>query len=78
MVAESGRLRWRILLLTVLLGSIAAPLRTAFIQLASETIVRGTVQEAVKGLLPSGALVSQQVQVGRDNVVNADYASPAR
>jgi hypothetical protein len=55
-------------LLAVLLGSIAVPLRSAFIQVAGETIVRGTVQEVVKGLLPSGALVSQQVQVGRDSV----------
>ncbi len=67
-VAESGRLRWRIVLLAILLGSIAVPLRSAFIQVAGEAIVRGTVQEVVKGLLPSGALVSQQVQVGRDNV----------
>lgn len=67
-LAASGQLRWRILLLAVLLGSIAVPLRTAFVQVAGETIVRGTVQDVIKGLLPSGALVSQQVAVERHSV----------
>jgi uncharacterized hydrophobic protein (TIGR00271 family) len=67
-MANSGKLRWRILMLAVLLGSVAVPLRTAFLQVAGEALVRGTVQEAVKGLLPSAAIVSQQVDVGRKSV----------
>jgi uncharacterized membrane protein len=65
---NGGQLRWRILMLVVLLGAIALPLRTAFLQLAGEAIARKTIQEAVKDLLPPGALVSQQVEVGRDSV----------
>jgi hypothetical protein len=65
---NGGQLRWRVLLLVVLLGAIALPLRTAFRQVASEAIVRGAIQDVVKGLLPPGALVSQQVEVGRESV----------
>lgn len=65
---NSGQLRWRIVLLVILLGAIALPLRTAFKQVAGEAIVRSAVQDVVKGLLPPGALVSQQVEVGREDV----------
>jgi len=67
-LADGGQLRWRILLLAVLLAVIAVPLRTAFIQVAGETIVRGTVQDVVRELLPSTSLVSQQVVVDSDSV----------
>lgn len=67
-LSNSAQLHWRILTLAVLLGSIAVPLRTAFKQLANEAIVRGAVQEVVQGLLPPGALVSQQIEVGRGEV----------
>ncbi len=65
---NSGQLRWRILLLAILLGVIALPLRTAFMQVAGEAVTRNAVQEVVKGLLPPGTLVSQQVEVGREDV----------
>ncbi len=65
---NSGQLRWRILVLVVLLGAIALPLRTAFMQVAGEAVARKAIQEVVRELLPPGALVSQQVEVGRDNV----------
>lgn len=67
-LTNSGQLRWRILMLAVLLGSIALPLQTAFKQLANEALVRGAVQDVVKGVLPSGSLVSQQIEVGRGEV----------
>lgn len=67
-LANSGQLRWRILMLAVLLAVIAVPLRTALLQVASETQIRGVVQDVVKQLLPPGALVSQQVEVGRGSV----------
>lgn len=67
-VAQGGQLRWRILLLAVLLGSIAVPLRTAFIQVAGETILRNTVQDVLHNLLPPGALVSQQLDVASKSV----------
>ncbi|MGO8719601.1 MAG: DUF389 domain-containing protein [Acidobacteriaceae bacterium] len=67
-LANSGQLRWRILMLAVLLAVIAVPLRTALMQVAGETLARGVVQDVVTQLLPPGALVSQQVEVGRESV----------
>ena len=56
-----GQLRWRILMLLVLLASVAVPLRRALLQVASETLTRGAVQDELKRLVPSDAIVSQQV-----------------
>jgi hypothetical protein len=36
-------------------------------QVAGEAVARNAIQEVVKELLPPGALVSQQVEVGRDS-----------
>ena len=60
---HTGRLRWRFLLLIVLLGAVAVPLKKAFVQVTREAIARNTVQQVVRRLLPPGALVSQQVDV---------------
>jgi uncharacterized hydrophobic protein (TIGR00271 family) len=65
---NGGQLGWRILVMVILLGAIAGPLRSAFMQVAGEAVARGAIQDVVKRLLPPGALVSQQVEVGRDNV----------
>jgi uncharacterized hydrophobic protein (TIGR00271 family) len=67
-LANGGKLHWRILMLAILLAAIAVPLRTAFVQVAGEAIVRGAVQDVVKTLLPADALLSQQVDVGRKSV----------
>ena len=66
--SDGGQLRWRILMLVILLGSIAIPLRTALMQVAGEAVARGAAQEVVRNLLPREALVSQAVDVGRENV----------
>jgi len=69
MLANGGQLRWRILMLAVLLGALAVPLRRAFVQVAGEAVARAAVQDVVRGLLPASSLVSQQVDVGRDAIV---------
>jgi hypothetical protein len=66
---NGGQLRWRVLILVVLLGAIAVPLRTALLQVTGEAVTRAAVQQALNGLLPRSALVSQQVEVGRGNVL---------
>jgi uncharacterized hydrophobic protein (TIGR00271 family) len=66
---NGGQLRWRVLILAVLMGAIAVPLRTALLQLAGEAVARGAVQQVLSGLLPRSALVSQQVAVGRGDVL---------
>lgn len=67
-IANGGKLHWRIAMLVVLLGSVAIPLRKALMQLASEAVARGVIQETIKGLVPQGSLVSQQVEVGRRSI----------
>jgi uncharacterized hydrophobic protein (TIGR00271 family) len=65
---HTGRLRWRFLVLIVLLGAIAVPLKKAFVQVTGEAIARNAVQQVVKHLLPPGALVSQQVDVEPNSI----------
>jgi uncharacterized membrane protein len=60
---QTGRARWRFLVLIVLLGAVAVPLKKAFVQVASEAVARSAVQEVIKQLIPSGSLLSQQVDV---------------
>ena len=69
MLASGGQLRWRILMVVVLLASIAVPLRKALFQVASETRARGEVQKALKGLVPADAIVSQQVSIANGEIV---------
>jgi uncharacterized hydrophobic protein (TIGR00271 family) len=67
-LATGGQLRWRILMLLILLTSIAVPLRRALLQVANEALTRGTVQDELKHLAPSDTLVSQQVTVAKDEI----------
>ena len=67
-LSEGGTLHWRVLMLVILLAAVAVPLRSAFEQLASEAAARGAVQEQVRKLIPRAALVSQQIEVGRDGI----------
>lgn len=64
-----GRLHWRILMILILLAGLAVPLRRALLQVAKETVARGAVQHDLKRLVPSDAIVSQQVTVGKDTIV---------
>ena len=65
---HTGRLRWRFLVLTVLLGMVAVPLKKAFVQVTGEAIARSVVQQVVKQLIPPGTLVSQQVDVEPNSI----------
>jgi uncharacterized hydrophobic protein (TIGR00271 family) len=67
-LASGARLRWRILMLLVLLASIAVPLQRALLQVANETLTRAAVQDELKRLVPPDAIVSQQISVGRDDI----------
>jgi uncharacterized hydrophobic protein (TIGR00271 family) len=69
-ILASGRhLRWRILMILVLLASIALPLRQALLQVASETLARGAIQQEIHRLVPSDGVLSQQVSVNKDAIV---------
>ena len=67
-LATGGQLRWRILMLLIVLASIAVPLRRALLQVASEAMIRRTLQAELKRLVPTDAVVSQQVTVGQNEI----------
>jgi uncharacterized hydrophobic protein (TIGR00271 family) len=67
--AAGGKLRWRVLMILILLASIAVPLRRALLEVASETSAREAVQKELKRLLPANAIVSQEVSVGSNDIV---------
>jgi uncharacterized hydrophobic protein (TIGR00271 family) len=68
LLAAGGQLRWRVVMLVILLASIAVPLRRALLEVANETSIRTAVQYELKRLVPSGELVSQQVTFGPDEI----------
>ncbi len=68
LLATGGQLRWRVVMLVILLASVAVPLRRALLEVANETSIRTAVQYELKRLVPSGELVSQQVTVGAGEI----------
>jgi uncharacterized hydrophobic protein (TIGR00271 family) len=65
---DGGRLRWRVLFLLLLLGSVAWPLQVALRQLAGEARTRDIVDSEITTLVPKGHLVSEQTEVGSSSV----------
>jgi uncharacterized hydrophobic protein (TIGR00271 family) len=65
---DGGKLRWRVLFLLVLLGSVAWPLQVALRQLAGEARTRDIVDREITILVPKGHLVSEQTEVGTSSV----------
>jgi hypothetical protein len=65
---DGGRLRWRVLVLLVLLGSVAWPLQIALRQLTGEARTRDVVDREISVLVPKGNLVSEQTEVGTSSV----------
>ncbi len=63
-----GSVRWRMLMLLVLLAIVFVPLRAGLIQVRNEAIARNAVIDAVRELVPPGALVSQSVRYAPDSV----------
>ena len=69
MLSTGGRLRWRILMILILLAAISVPLHKALLEVASETLTRKAVQEELKHLAPPDTLVSQQVSLVKEGIV---------
>lgn len=68
-LATSGQLWLRVLMILILLGSIAVPLRRALLQVADETVTRGAVQEELSRVVSSKGIVSQHVTIGENAIV---------
>ena len=67
-LATGGQLHWRILMILVLLASIAVPLRRALLEVANETFVRGVVETELRQLSGSTGVVSEQVDLGQNEI----------
>jgi uncharacterized hydrophobic protein (TIGR00271 family) len=63
-----GGLQWRMLTLLTLLAIVFFPLREGLMQVKNEAIARNAVIDAVRDLVPPGALVAQSVQYAPDGV----------
>jgi uncharacterized hydrophobic protein (TIGR00271 family) len=63
-----GSLRWRMVTLLILLGIVFVPLRAGLIQVKNEAIARNAVIDAIQGMVPAGALVTQNVRYAPDRV----------
>jgi uncharacterized hydrophobic protein (TIGR00271 family) len=67
-LADIGRLRWRILMPVLVLGILFVPLRNALHQVRDEAVARAAIREAIRRLAPAGAVLSQQVNLGTDQI----------
>ena len=63
-----GSVQWRMLMLLVLLAIVFVPLRAGLVQVRNEAIARNAVIDAIRELVPQGALVSQNVRYAPDGV----------
>ncbi len=63
-----GGVQWRMLMLLILLGIVLVPLRAGLIQVKNEAIARAAVIDAIRELVPPGALVTQNVRYAQDNI----------
>jgi uncharacterized hydrophobic protein (TIGR00271 family) len=65
---HAGGMRWRILILVVILASISVPLEKAFLQVSGEAVARSTIQTVLGNLAPQDVLMSRRVQIGREHI----------
>jgi uncharacterized hydrophobic protein (TIGR00271 family) len=68
LLIDGGLLRWRVIVLALMLGAVAFPLQKALKQVAGEAVARDVVQQVVAKLVPPRALVSQDTQLGMTSI----------
>lgn len=67
-LADVGKLRWRILMLAVILAVLFVPLSRALMQVRNETMARGAIREAVRQIASRDAVVSELVDLAPDRI----------
>jgi uncharacterized hydrophobic protein (TIGR00271 family) len=67
-LADVGKLRWRIVMLGVILGVLFVPLSRALMQVRNETLARGAIREAVRQLASREAIVSEMIDLAPDRI----------
>ena len=77
MLSTGGHLRWRILMILILLGVHRGSAAPSITPGCERNLAREAVQEELKRLVPSNAIVSQQVSIGKDrNRDSLDFDQP--
>jgi uncharacterized hydrophobic protein (TIGR00271 family) len=67
-LADIGRLRWRALMLVLVLVVLFVPLSQALIEVRNETVARNAIREAIRGLASRDAIVSESVDLNVDPI----------
>jgi uncharacterized hydrophobic protein (TIGR00271 family) len=67
-LADVGKLRWRILMLGLILVVLFVPLSRALMQVKNETLARGAIREAVSQLASREAVVSEMIDLAPDRI----------
>ncbi len=68
-LGDVGHLRWRILMVVITIGVLFVPLRASLLQLRDETVCRSAAREALKSLVSSDHILSQQLEMFPDHLV---------
>ncbi|HBY61439.1 MAG TPA: hypothetical protein DEH78_16580 [Solibacterales bacterium] len=74
---EVGRLRWRVVMLAVVLLALYLPLRASLQRLRYETVARTTARELVRGLAPADSVVAERIDIQPERVVVRVIATQA-
>ncbi len=81
-LADIGKLRWRVVMLALVLGVLFVPLSKALMELRNESIARGAVREAIRGIANRDAIVSEVMDLSGEQIrirlILSDAVDPAR
>src|SRR5579885_3180503 len=67
-LADIGKLRWRVLMLTVILAVLFVPLSRALMQVRNETVARGAIREAVRQIASQESVVSEMIDLTPERI----------
>lgn len=67
-LADIGKLRWRALMLLLVLGVLFVPLSQALIEVRNETLARNAIREAIRGIAPREAIMSEMVDLSAERI----------
>jgi uncharacterized hydrophobic protein (TIGR00271 family) len=67
-LADVGRLRWRVLMLSLILVVLFVPLTRSLTEVKNETLARGAIREAIRQLTPRESIVSEVVDLAPDRI----------
>jgi len=66
---DIGQLRWRALMLAVVLIALFVPLRQSLYHLRDETVARRAVREVISSLASLDTIVAEQLELSADRIV---------